>query len=77
YCLAGRGPRGTYTAQWDERAQRCLPGALAGSPALHLLDQLPAGQHYWLFQGAHAALLITLAVALAALAIWLLRRRPV
>ncbi|MBO0837896.1 MAG: ABC transporter permease subunit, partial [Actinobacteria bacterium] len=33
--------------------------------------------HYWLFQGAQAALLVTLAVALGALAIWLLVRRPV
>jgi hypothetical protein len=34
------------------------------------------GTRYWLFQSAQAALLVALAVALAALAIWLLRRRP-
>jgi hypothetical protein len=35
------------------------------------------GSRYWLFQCAQAALLVTLAAALAALAIWLLHRRPV
>lgn len=33
------------------------------------------GSRYWIFQGTQAALLIALAVALAALALWLLRRR--
>jgi hypothetical protein len=34
------------------------------------------GTRYWLFQGVQAALLVALAIALAGLAIWLLRRRP-
>ncbi len=51
-----------------------LPRWLAARHYAYWISYQP-GNRYWLFQGALAVILITLAVGFAALAIWILRRR--
>ncbi len=53
---------------------RTLPHWLAARHYTYWISYQP-GSRYWLFQGALAVILITLAAGLAALAIWILRRR--
>lgn len=54
--------------------QSTLPRWLEARHYTYWISYQP-GNRYWLFQGALAVLLITLAVGFAALAIWILRRR--
>jgi hypothetical protein len=89
FTQAGHALTSVQTNALDARIpHKLLPAAdPAAKPAA--LERWLAGQHYtywisfqpgsryWLFQGVQAALLVALAVTLATLAIWLLRRRPI